>query len=72
MCCSHQSFNLDSTFKLFFKLLNCHPELGEKAKETERLNAVDSELKSMKEGKDKADGTVLELKRNVEVTYHDN
>ena len=38
-----------------------------KAKETERLNNVDSELKSVKEGKDEAEGAVLELKRNVEV-----
>ena len=43
-------------------------ELGEKVKEAERLNGVDSELKSMKEGKDKAEGDVLELKRNVEVS----
>ena len=52
--------------------MNCHPELGEKAKEVERLNAVDSELKSVKEGKDLADRSVLELKRNVEVIYYEN
>ena len=42
-------------------------ELGEKAKEAERLNGVDSELKTVKEGKDEAEGTILELKRDVEV-----
>ena len=41
-----------------------------KAKETERLNGVDSELKSVKMGKDEADGAVLELKRNVEVNEY--
>ena len=41
-----------------------------KAKETERLNGVDSELKSVKMGKDEADGAVLELRRNVEVNVN--